>query len=224
MGWADSERVKQRGVGRRRTWWAAGRLRAARKRPCHARRRMSKLFPRRQRRLQCPSVRVHASGLGGGQRGRERAEAGIERAVGANEGVFKRIKSSESLGVRERRRVRSRGRKHRAMRQTGEGSVGAVRSGFRTSGRANRRQQRPKRQCLISHISTTSTYRSYVFVTEDLALSPSQDACRHSPRISDTFHTVAAPTIHHSSAPVSRISRAADMRMPGRCRTHPCGM
>jgi hypothetical protein len=99
MGWADSERVKQRGMGRRRTWWAAGRLRAARTRARRARRRTCKLFPQRQRRLQCPSVRVHAYSLGDGQRGRRRAEAGVERAVGASAGVFKEIKSSEFMGV-----------------------------------------------------------------------------------------------------------------------------
>jgi hypothetical protein len=121
MGWAASERVTQRDMGRRRTWWAAERLRAAGKRPRRARRRTFKLFPQRQRRLQCPSVRVHAYGLGGGQRGRERVEADVERAVGANEDTLKGIKSLESLGVRERRGVRSSCRKQRAMRQTREG-------------------------------------------------------------------------------------------------------
>jgi hypothetical protein len=97
MGWADSERVKQRGMGRRRTWWAARKRRAARPRPRRARLRMCKLLLRRQRRLQCLSMRVHAYGLGDGQRGRERVEAGVERTVGTHDGGFKGIKSSESM-------------------------------------------------------------------------------------------------------------------------------
>jgi hypothetical protein len=200
--WAgvDSERVKQIGMGRRRTWCAAGRLGAARKRPRRVGRRMWKVLPRRQRHLQCPSVRVLAYGLGGGQRGRERAEVGVERAVGAHEDVFKGIRSSESLGVRERRRVRSRGRKQRGCDRPER----AVRGRLPDVGPCGPSTTAPK--AAVPHF----TY--YVFLTEDLALSPSPDACRHSPRrrVASQIHFIRwrrLPYIIHLRLSVASLTR-----------------
>jgi hypothetical protein len=76
-------------------------------------------------------------------------------------------------------------------------------------------QQRPKRQCprlALFHYNC----RPYVLVTEDLAFS--RCVQNSPPQISDRFRTAAAPTMHHSSAPVSRIDlsrAAAQKRMPG---------
>jgi hypothetical protein len=131
-----------------------------------------------------------------------RASSGLD-AVGAEEGGFKGIKSLESLGVRERRRVRSRGRKQRAKRQTGRGCAERLPD----VGPCEPSTTAPK--AAVHHLH--SKYRSYVFLTEDLALSPTQDACGHRPRI---FHTVAAPTTRLSSPPLTRCSHADAWPLP----------